>query len=70
MSTLFPPRHIRGNLSASEAATAVTDGKEQTVDFTPEEEGPRPGEAVVFWSWIAVLAVGLAYMILVPLSGR
>lgn len=40
------------------------------MDFTPEEEGPRPGEAVVFWSWIAVLAVGLAYMILIPLSGR
>ncbi|WP_274543201.1 hypothetical protein [Microbacterium sp. CPCC 204701] len=40
------------------------------VDFTPEEAGPRPGEAVVFWSWIAVLAVGLAYQIALPLAGR
>jgi hypothetical protein len=39
-------------------------------DFTPEEEGARRGEAVVFWSWIAVLAVGLAYMIALPLGGR
>jgi hypothetical protein len=39
-------------------------------DFTPEEEGGRRGEAVVFWSWIAVLAIGLAYMILIPLGGR
>ncbi len=39
--------------------------------FTPEEEeGARVGEAAVFWSWIAVLAVGLAYMIIVPLLGR
>ncbi|WP_426324403.1 hypothetical protein [Microbacterium sp. E-13] len=40
------------------------------VDFTPEEEGARRGEAVVFWSWIGVLAVGLAYMIVLPLTGR
>jgi hypothetical protein len=40
------------------------------VDFTPEEEGARRGEATVFWSWIAVLAGGLAYMIAVPLMGR
>ena len=39
-------------------------------DFTPEEEGARRGEAVVFWSWIAVLTVGLAYMIALPLAGR
>ncbi len=39
-------------------------------DFTPEEEGERAGEAVVFWSWIVVLAVGLAYMIALPLAGR
>ena len=39
-------------------------------DFTPEEEGARRGETVVFWSWIAVLAVGLAYMIALPLAGR
>ncbi|HEY9308716.1 MAG TPA: hypothetical protein VIP82_13030 [Microbacterium sp.] len=39
-------------------------------DFTPEEAGPRRGEAVVFWSWITVLAVGLAYMITIPLVGR
>jgi len=38
--------------------------------FTPEEEGARIGEAAVFWSWIALLAVGLAYMILLPLMGR
>ena len=40
------------------------------VDFTPEEAGERQGEAVVFWSWIAVLALGLAYMIALPLAGR
>ena len=40
------------------------------VDFTPEEAGERAGEAVVFWSWIAVLAVGLVYMIALPLTGR
>lgn len=40
------------------------------MDFTPEEEGARRGEAAVFWSWITVLAVGLAYMILIPLIGR
>jgi len=39
-------------------------------DFTPEEEGARRGEAVVFWSWITLLAVGLAYMIAIPLAGR
>ena len=39
-------------------------------DFTPEEEGGRRGEADVFWSWIALLAIGLAYMIVIPLSGR
>jgi hypothetical protein len=39
-------------------------------DFTPEEEGRRTGEAAVFWAWIAVLAVGLLYMILIPLVGR
>lgn len=40
------------------------------IHFTPEEEGGRPGEAVVFWWWIAVLALGLAYMIALPLAGR
>lgn len=40
------------------------------VDFTPEEEGARRGEAVVFWSWIAVLAGGLTYLIAIPLMGR
>jgi hypothetical protein len=39
-------------------------------DFTPEEAGPRRGEAVVFWSWIALLSVGLAYMISIPLMGQ
>ncbi len=27
-------------------------------------------EAVVFWTWIGVLGVGLAYMITIPLLGR
>jgi hypothetical protein len=40
------------------------------MDFTPEEAGERPDEAVVFWSWIGVLAVGLVYMIAIPLIGR
>ena len=45
--------------------------KEDAVqDFTPEEAGPRRGEVVVFWSWIAVLGVGLAYMITISLMGQ
>lgn len=40
------------------------------IHFTPQEAGPRAGEAVAFWSWIAVLALGLAYMIVLPLMGR
>ncbi len=37
-------------------------------EFTPEERGRRLGELLVFWSWAAVLAVGLALMIAIPLS--
>ena len=39
-------------------------------DFTPEEAGPTRGEALVFWSWLAVIAAGLTVMIVVPLTGR
>lgn len=39
-------------------------------DRTRRSDIRRGGEVVVFWSWIAVLTAGLAYMILVPLSGR
>jgi hypothetical protein len=39
-------------------------------DFTPEEEGARLGERVVFWAWAGAIAAGLAVMILVPLTGR
>jgi len=39
-------------------------------DFTPEEAGPRPGEAVVFWAWLIVIGGGLAIMITIPLLGR
>jgi len=39
-------------------------------DFTTEEEGPRLGEAIVFWSCISLMAVGLAYMVAIPLTGR
>ena len=38
-------------------------------DFTPEEAGPTRGEAVVFWSWLTVIAAGLAVMIVIPLTG-
>jgi hypothetical protein len=41
----------------------------EMADFTSEEEGARRGEAVVFWSWIAVLAGGLAYMIAIAVAG-
>jgi hypothetical protein len=38
---------------------------------SPPDEAPRGrDEAVVFWSWIAVLSIGLAYMLAIPLSGR
>jgi hypothetical protein len=39
-------------------------------DFTPEEAGPTRSEAVVFWSWIVVIAGGLAVMAIIPLMGR
>ena len=39
-------------------------------DFTPEEEGPLRGEAVVFWTWMVLIAGGLAVMIALPLLGR
>ncbi len=39
-------------------------------DFTPEEDGPRPGEAVIFWSCLGLLGAGLAYLIAIPLMGR
>jgi len=39
-------------------------------DFTPEEEGSRPGEAIAFWTCIGLTAAGLAYMIAIPLMGR
>jgi hypothetical protein len=39
-------------------------------DFTPEEVGPTRGEAIVFWSWLAVIAGGLAIMTIIPLMGR
>jgi hypothetical protein len=39
-------------------------------DFTPEEEGSRPGEAVVFWSCVGVMSAGLIFMLAIPLMGR
>jgi hypothetical protein len=33
-------------------------------------EDDTRGEAVVFWAWITTIAVGLAYMIAIPLIGR
>jgi hypothetical protein len=39
-------------------------------DFTPEEAGPTRSEAVVFWSWLAVIAAGLTIMTIIPLMGR
>jgi len=39
-------------------------------DFDPETEGPRPGEAVMFWGWLSLIGVGLALMILLPLTGK
>lgn len=39
-------------------------------DSPQGSDSTRGSAAVVFWSWIAVLAAGLAYMIVIPLSGR
>ena len=39
-------------------------------DFTPEEEGPHRGEAIVFWTWGVIIAFGLVTMITLPLLGR
>ena len=45
--------------------------KEFAMAPTSSKEGATSrSEAVVFWTWISVLAVGLAYMIAIPLSGR
>lgn len=44
--------------------------KEDVVDYTPEKEGARLGERIVFWSWAGVILLGLAYMFFVPLVGR
>lgn len=35
-----------------------------------DDEGSTGAEAVVFWSWVVVLAGGLAAMISIPLSGQ
>lgn len=35
-----------------------------------DDKGGTAGEAVVFWSWIGVLAGGLAAMITIAFSGR
>ena len=49
----------------------MRDADRQTMpDSTPEEAGPRRGEAVVFWSWLTVIAAGLTVMIVIPLTGR
>lgn len=39
-------------------------------DASDEDGVPSRAEDVVFWSWIGVLAVGLAYMLILPLTGR
>jgi len=39
-------------------------------DFTPEAEGQARGEAVMFWGWLAVIGIGLALMISIPLMGQ
>ncbi len=39
-------------------------------DSTPKDVDGHRGEAAVFWSWITVLTLGLAYLIAVPLLGR
>lgn len=39
-------------------------------NFTPEHAGPRPGAKVVFWAWMIVVVIGLAFMIALPLTGR
>jgi hypothetical protein len=35
-----------------------------------DEARAHTGEAIVFWSWLTIIAVGLAVMIVVPLTGR
>jgi len=37
-------------------------------EFDPETEGPRVGEAAMFWGWIGLIGVGLALMIIIPLT--
>jgi hypothetical protein len=40
------------------------------IGFTPEEEGARRGEAIVFTAWAAGIGLGLVIMIVIPLVGR
>jgi hypothetical protein len=37
-------------------------------EFTPEEEGVRAGERIVFAAWAGAIAIGLVLMIAIPLS--
>ena len=47
----------------------ATSQKESDMASTSKGATSR-SEAVVFWTWIGVLGVGLAYMITIPLLGR
>lgn len=36
----------------------------------PERTGQTTGMLLVFWSWMTIIVVGLAVMIVTPLGGR
>jgi len=54
------------------AAIMESNGLRPEGDEMPQtsEKGHTLGQVMVFWAWIAVLAGGLAYMIVIPLIGR
>jgi hypothetical protein len=37
-------------------------------EFTPEGDGVRAGERIVFIAWAAAIVIGLALMIAIPLT--
>lgn len=47
-------------------------GREQSTRWRnrPPQAGDTPGMRAMFWSWTAIIALGLGVMIITPLTGR
>jgi hypothetical protein len=44
--------------------------KEDIMSNSREHDTAHAGMSVMFWSWIVIIAAGLALMIALPLAGR